>query len=768
MCLVIKLLGALAVLSVLSLVTGADVIQIDRTLELDTPRFLNDNDDRCKWFAFEPFGITPGRDVPACITDNCQTTGSFNLQSCSRDNAADWYVTIGAIQPATYLEYTNRGKRKSYRWQGVSTETQTISYTSNWREQSRSEIENNYCYWHASGGEIEWEDFADAACVRPSQITNLAFTDETGTLPRRCDPCNPDTQGWCLGFPSSQLYYYKWREGILSCQSAGVSTGITAPCLANHKSWSAPVCSFIEESATLDTSGSCITLHWLLSKGLMFQYSTIFYFKFPSDLASKMHLKIFSDSSCKNYKTTYRGSIANDFGVDPAVQISFDSNANFHCKMCPPNYGSDSALFYEKAGVHGCRLCQTPAEYRQTEVGSICSTGYARCVLCDEHMQHDGQECVACPPDKPKRGNFPLDQECTTCNLRSEWFHTGNRQCQPVSTRRLELHQSDPSGVEYYHSNRIDNTDVGYSTIREGYYLDISTGFRAQLPCSAYCTANAFQFAHNCGSQGETVYVVHTTTKAVGLWSDIRLVPGVSAEHYSIKQPGECQSCEECSIGNYNDGCGDNNADGTCLQCLKNDACSDGHYLAHSDDEGCNQTRARSNYACRQCQAWEVDSDNTVWLWVGCGRKTTMTAWKFSGTVSVQQKTCAFEAGDTSADLEICQYRGKSITPRYKMQKFWGQYTMRIPYCPPGYFVDLERLLLERRTTEIYDQNYCSLCATRRVDQRIDESQYRQCDGSTSADTQAPGIVNSCEANRYEDEASGSCKMCESCSEGRM
>ena len=93
---------------------------------------------------------------------------------------------------------------------------------------------------------------------------------------------------------------------------------------------------------------------------------------------------------------------------------------------------------------------------------------------------------------------------------------------------------------------------------------------------------------------------------------------------------------------------------------------------------------------------------------------------------------------------------------------------MRIPYCPKSYFVELDKLRTEKQDTEEYDPEYCTLCKRPEVDQRIDESQYRECDGSSSIDTQAPGIVNSCEANRYEDETSGSCKMCETCPGGRL
>ena len=102
------------------------------------------------------------------------------------------------------------------------------------------------------------------------------------------------------------------------------------------------------------------------------------------------------------------------------------------------------------------------------------------------------------------------------------------------------------------------------------------------------------------------------------------------------------------------------------------------------------------------------------------------------------------------------------------MQKFWGPYSMRIPYCPKFHFVQLTRLQAEKRETEQYDPEYCTLCQRPEVDQRLDESQYRECDGSSSIDTQKLGIVNSCEANRYEDEISGSCKMCETCSGGRL
>lgn len=743
------------------------MIKIDRSLQLDTPAFVNAGDNRCKWYKYYPFQTEPSFYVSNCMTEACQTHGMDSSAPCSRSNADDWYVTIGNVEAATYLEYTNRDIWKSYVWKGDSKIMNYISGTSSWREQSRSGTANNYCYLYENGGEIGWDDYSDAACVRPSQIKDLAFTDEVGSTPGQCDLCHPNGVAGCIGFPQNQLYYFQWPNSVKSCD---VATGITAPCLANRKSWSAPVCAFIAGSETIDAFGSCITLHWLILKKVTPEYSTTFYFKFPDILKSKMHMKVFSDSSCKNYKTKQTSEFQNDFDENPAVQISFNDNSGLQCGVCAAGHGTDgSNNFYEKAGVHGCRLCQKPAEYESYQLGSICSRSYKECRLCGEHSWHDGTNCVPCPINKPKRSNGnPIDVDCTTCNIQTEWFHTGSRTCQQIPTRELVIGDDNPHGYEYFHSNQNDLTDVGYSFVMQGYYLDKSSGMRLQLPCSTYCSSIPFTFAHNCGTQGTTVYAQNKVTKAIDPWSETQTIAGIDPNNYKIEQAGKCEPCQECSIGNYNDGCGVNNEDGTCKLCLKKDSCLDSQYLSHPDDEGCNQTRARSNYECNDCQAWEVDPDDTVWLWVGCGRKPTITTWTFTGTISEQLGTCAYKSQDSSGDISQCEYRGKTITQRYEMQKFWGPYSMRIPYCPKDYFVELARLRAEKQDTEEYDPEYCTLCQSPRVDQRIDESQYRECDGSSSIDTQALGIVNSCEANRYEDEISGSCKMCETCSGGRL
>ena len=733
------------------------MIKIDRGLELDTPAFVNAGDNQCKWYQYYPFQTEPTFFVKNCITEDCQTHGVSSSAPCSRSNADDWYVTIGNVQAATYLEYTNRDIWKSYVWNGDSKKTNDITGKSKWREKSRSGIANNYCYWYENGGEIGWGDYSDAACVRPTQIRDLAFSEEVGSTPGRCDLCNPITIDKCIGLPPNQLYYYTWNVGLKSCESANVYTGITAPCLANRKSWSAPVCAFIEGSNTIDPFGSCITSHWLLLKGVTTEYSKIFYFKFPAILKSKMHLKVFSDSSCKNFKTKHTSEFQNDFDKNPAVQISFNDDSGLQCGVCAAGHGTDgSKKFYEKAGVHGCRLCQKPAEYESYQLGGVCSRSYKECRICDEHSKHDGTKCVSCPINKPKRSNaIPIDVDCTTCNIQTEWFHTGNGQCETVPTRQLTSEFDNPTNIEYYHSNQNDLTNVGYSQVLTGFYLDVSGELRVQLPCSTHCSSLPFTFAHNCGSQGGTVYALNKVTKEITLWSETRSMTGIDPNNYKIEQAGACKLCEECSMGNYNDGCGDDNEDGVCELCLDRGSCLDDQYLFHSDDEGCNQTRARFNYECITCKVWEVDPDDTVWLWVGCGRKPTITTWTFTGVVSKQRGTCAYKFDDSDTDTPQCRYRGKTITQRYEMEKFWGRYTMRIPYCPKNFFVDLDRLQMEKETTDTYDEGYCSLCQVPQADQRIDESQYRECDGSSSVDTQAGGIVNSCEANRYEDEASG-------------
>ena len=148
------------------------------------------------------------------MTEACQTHGMDSSAPCSRSNADDWYVTIGNVEAATYLEYTNRDIWKSYVWKGDSKIINYISGTSSWREQSRSGTANNYCYLYENGGEIGWDDYSDAACVRPSQIRNLTFSDEVGSTPGRCDLCNPNSIDKCIGLPPNQLYYYTWNVGL--------------------------------------------------------------------------------------------------------------------------------------------------------------------------------------------------------------------------------------------------------------------------------------------------------------------------------------------------------------------------------------------------------------------------------------------------------------------------------------------------------------------------------------------------------------------------
>ena len=116
------------------------MITIDGSIQFDFPSFgVVNNDQKCKWYDFEPFGVKVPDGINDCITEPCQTFGKFNLKPCSRSKAYDWYVTIGNVQTALYLERTNRENWKSYVWKGDSTSSLHITGTSNWIERPRSE-----------------------------------------------------------------------------------------------------------------------------------------------------------------------------------------------------------------------------------------------------------------------------------------------------------------------------------------------------------------------------------------------------------------------------------------------------------------------------------------------------------------------------------------------------------------------------------------------------------------------------------------------------
>lgn len=257
-----------------------------------------------------------------------------------------------------------------------------------------------------------------------------------------------------------------------------------------------------------------------------------------------------------------------------------------------------------------------------------------------------------------------------------------------------------------------------------------------------------------------------------------------------IRREGTCQPCMSCGDGFMTVDCVTNYA-GRCQQCRT--VCAVNQYWAHASEFGCwpqlavNGARTympAQDYECRTCLVYRqrVESRTIVELFVGCSGRASVERWhvhadvRFNSTGApdltnlatlqsvVQKMVCNYD------DSKACYYNGQRfrralhafdyIYPK-KSDLYLQQYTQIIPYCPPGWFVDIALLDPQNSQYRADACKKCSICDYGRGQKRT--STWKRCDGYGTTDTQTCTDNSVCAIGQYLDTNDTQCKQCTQC-----
>lgn len=225
----------------------------------------------------------------------------------------------------------------------------------------------------------------------------------------------------------------------------------------------------------------------------------------------------------------------------------------------------------------------------------------------------------------------------------------------------------------------------------------------------------------------------------------------------TIIREGRCRRCSECPKGHYQTDCLDESNSG-CVACVTKECSSNEYYYHnHSNYEGQESDRewkggcerspniAQEPYECRPCRTWTREGDQ-YYLLLTCGEQTSQIRWDPN---SVEEHLLA-ESEEDNTD-----------------QNQYSAYKQKIPYCAPGWYVDLNDdncpLDSDHDYNEPWNENCCKKCGDSNAAQLKKASDYTPCTGHTVRNTET--YTDRCENGYYSEKINGigACKACTMC-----
>ena len=384
--------------------------------------------------------------------------------------------------------------------------------------------------------------------------------------------------------------------------------------------------------------------------------------------------------------------------------------------------------------------------------------------------------------------------------IQNRWFTRDfdvSRPCTPLVRRGLEWSTTDTISVEGRDEKKTRSpTSSAWKgqmyesgTVPVDHAIDYE--FRSQgafdctmKHCRAHCVATYF-YSQGCGGRFPVSEMWAQTTNADKTRTSKNLqVLGVELAnkrdelaYWRLKHHGECVTCEICAAGEFNAGCnvwGVPHPKGSCESCLS--SCSPGEFLWHEGGlRGCTPLqkelvgRVTSNYKCRKCPTW-VQNNSGIYAVLGCGNKQEFAYHKYGGegleseTFTRERVHTSFASDDTTAIATVYK-------PFFHLE----------PYCPARYFFDMRtpqcRFTQERGFKlhrenhdfgyEEYDLGCCTLCRDCDASTYRMSSQWLECKGASTEDTQGDRCVSSCSSEFWIERqpGTGSPGACSACSE---
>ena len=439
---------------------------------------------------------------------------------------------------------------------------------------------------------------------------------------------------------------------------------------------------------------------------------------------------------------------------------------------------------------------QCPYTGTQKTTRKEAATGIEECVCPQNwYLKTDGW-CQKCAENTPFRPLTASDDEskCRACELWEYW--TGN-ECQDLKRLKIVI-QENALFIESYDEFRRHGNDIQAQSrkqsVRGENYLHVEFNqpfqvfFSAQNNTVHLCANCSDPFSDRVGCGGQNVYPKWITFQDIypnpvvrREWflsnvagssdNDYKYLASKFHQNHEVIREGRCMKCKECEKGQYQSGCLEQT---TCTQCLDIAQCDSNHYLAHATNAvpgdndvwvgACdvNPNNARSDYFCAPCRKWQ-EEEGEYSLLIGCGNTLTFTRWSPESQYDVKLNVvmCNYQESN-----ENCKLAPLTVHPT---PSAYMAHTATIPYCAPGWWVNIEAegclLGTDFEGTHEWSSDCCQRCGDADEAKKIRSPDYVSCTGSSSSDTQV--FIDRCENNYYEyvheNGDVSSCRQCTTC-----
>ena len=504
-----------------------------------------------------------------------------------------------------------------------------------------------------------------------------------------------------------------------------------------------------------------------------------------------------------------------------SFRIVIPDEWHFECppgEVPAPTSDAEELELFERLGVFRCSPCPAPTPLQIiVGVSEECGRVRGACQRCatGSFANAAGDACTSCMlPEVPVLNAAGTRYECAACpagqypHLATPPFYS----CADLAPLAVAW---TGAGWGLQYAQYIEGNNYLYPEAATGLpdasFVDPATF--ALTACATLPEPPLNYFRDRCGVPGRGLWVqvaagpfaAYVGVEGMLLFEGGRFSDGaadvtdqVSPPEAAVVTPyaaGRLRACALCAVGQYRTVSCEDDAlgGGQCVDCL---TCAQGgqgwtcatHWFAHATATGCTTVSPTpaADYAPVPCAVAKSDGGRH-YIVAGCGRESAAFTWwaapgqytyesydKGSDTwqatqnpaqgdrlqAAGQTRTCAYDDGSS------CQYNGAAV-PRAPAHNF-GEYTLLIPYCPPGHYVSADAL----DTAAAYDVTNCRLCQAACESHRTRAADNTPCDGATSEDTQSR-CLDGCDINYYREAGAGAggggqCRKCTMCEAGAL
>jgi len=327
-----------------------------------------------------------------------------------------------------------------------------------------------------------------------------------------------------------------------------------------------------------------------------------------------------------------------------------------------------------------------------------------------------------------------------------------------------------PDALEMYYVHERNPTDLIQAP--PNHFINLQYEVES---CDHEDSSAKYTFLDRCGPQATDMMLnwakarrdgveLYTQVSSI-LFSDEPLdnirSKGLPGKYFLIEKKGREIPCQPCAAGFYNAKCRANQgtvSDG-CVECVAESSCASHEYLFHVMPQRCDDPRARTNTVCKPCEKISSTGTGMYHIIVGCGQ-TPLPRWNAVSFSIDQQKTES--VCDYSELNQQCRDEDDSLFVRdTDHQGFTSRGPLFLSYCPPGYFINPQHVGCGSSWDETWDIGCCQRCTVCGSRQKKN-SQWVECSGSLTRDTQDGACTDTCSPGFYEKDDNGftTCAQC--------